>query len=110
MVSVYTLSRVGTPEWEGRTRTVVFTMDVTDYENPGGVVLTLKELQMHRLIDLKVEATENAYVGKWNESLTAPTILLYGQEPTDATASVIALAELVDTTDAGTFRVTVKGR
>lgn len=110
MVSVYTLTRVGEREIEGRNRKVIFDIDVTDYENPGGVVLTLAELQVSRLISLEVEATENGYVSKWDGSLTAPTILMYGQEPTDGTANVIALAELDDTTDAGTFRLTVIGR
>lgn len=110
MASTYTLTRVGVPGRAGNEKTVTFDIAVSSYDGTNGVDLTLAELQMGRLIDLAVEANTNAYVAIWDGSLTAPKIRIYGQSPTTTTTGVLALSEIANAVNAGTFRINVRGR
>lgn len=99
MVSTFTTAKVGQTRVVGALREKSFTLDVTDYENPGGVVLAPSDFGFSKIDVFQIQEGENAYKWLWDGSLTAPTLTVYDD----------AFVELVDTTDAGTVEILVRG-
>lgn len=106
MALVFTLARRGVPERRGRQKVVTQVLDCTSYLNPGGISVSVAQLQMNRLEDLQIASKENAYLFVWDGSLSAPVIKAYKQDDTTNGA----LVEVADTVDVGEMIVTAYGR
>lgn len=106
----FTATQIG-KEVVGRDRVVTTDLDITSYAT-GGEAPTLAQLGVNRLIDLEVRGpvTTTRWRAQWDGSLTAPKIIVSGQEPTNATVGVIVFSEVAAATNVGKVRVVARGR